>query len=313
MRILVTGGCGFIGSHITEALLAEGHEVGLFDDLSSGYERNIEHLRSAVTFVQGDIRDTAALDEVMQGVEGVFHEAALVSVFASVETPSENHAINITGTLNVLEAARKAGVRRVVMAASAAAYGNNPDLPKREDMLPEPESPYALAKIAGEHYMTVYARLYGLQTVSLRYFNVYGPRQDPGSMYSGVISKFADRILQGQAPLVFGDGKQTRDFVYVADVARANLLAMQVPSLGNGEVINIGTGQGTSLLDLLDAFRELTGRDFVPEFHDTRTGDVRDSVADISRARDRLGYKPRYGMRDGLKELLASLCDGQAD
>ena len=307
MRFLVTGGCGFIGSHIAEALVGRGHSVTILDDLSSGYERNIEKIRAGVTFVKGDIRDTAVLESAMQGIEGVFHEAALVSVFSSVENPLENHDINITGTLNVLEAARKAGVRRVLMAGSAAAYGNNPDMPKRETMLPEPESPYALAKLAGEHYMTVFAKLYGLQTVILRYFNVYGPRQDPDSMYSGVISRFADCVLHEKTPLVFGDGKQTRDFVYVGDVVQANLLAMEKSELGSGEVINVGTGAQVSLLDLLGAFEALAGRDLAPEFRDARAGDVRDSVADISRAREWLGYEPQFTIEAGLKELIADL------
>lgn len=307
MRYLVTGGCGFIGSHIAEALVRDGHTVTILDNLSSGREGNIRAMRGDVTFTRGDIRDGAALDAVMAGMDGVFHEAALVSVFASVEDPVQNHEINITGTLNVLEAARKARVRRVLMAGSAAAYGNNPEMPKRETMRPEPESPYALAKISGEHYMTVFAKLYGLETVILRYFNVYGPRQDPGSMYSGVISKFADCVLSGKTPVVFGDGRQTRDFVFVADIVQANLAAMQASGLGHGEVINVGTGTRTSLLDLLDALKVLTGRDFSPEFRDVRVGDVRDSVADIARAREWLGYEPRHTLEQGLRELIADL------
>jgi UDP-glucose 4-epimerase len=237
----------------------------------------------------------------------VFHEAALVSVFESVERPADNHEINITGTLNVLEAARRRGVRRVVVAGSAAVYGNDPAIPKREDMRPQPESPYALAKIAKEHYLSVYAKLYGLETVVLRYFNVYGPRQDPASMYSGVISKFSDVILAGGRPTVFGDGRQSRDFVFVQDVVQANLLALRQPEPARGEVFNVGTGRQTSLLDLLAVLGELTGRSVEPRFEAVRAGDVRHSVADISRARAVLGYAPRYSVREGLSELLAGL------
>ena len=305
MRCMVTGGCGFIGSHIAEALTEQGCAVVVYDNLSSGHERNLAGFRDKVTFVRGDVRDAAALSAAMAGVDRVFHEAALVSVFDSVERPLDNHEINIAGVLNVLNAARAAGVKRVLLAASAAAYGNNPTLPKHEGMCPEPESPYALAKVAGEHYMRVFARLYGVETVSLRYFNVYGPRQDPGSMYSGVISRFTDALAKGENPVVFGDGKQTRDFVFVRDVVRANLLAMESDRLGQGEVVNIGTGRSVSLLDLLRDLRTLTGRDFDIQFQPERAGDIRHSLADIARARATMAYRPEYDMPSGLAELLA--------
>lgn len=305
MRYLVTGGCGFIGSHLCEALVAQGAEVRILDNLSSGKEDNIAPFRDRVELVKADVRDSAALDEAMRGVDRVFHEAALVSVFESVEKPLDNHEINITGTLNVLLAAVSAGVRRVVVASSAAVYGNDPDLPKMEDMVPRPESPYALAKIAKEHYMTVFNKLYGIQTVSLRYFNVYGPRQDPGSMYSGVISRFVDAVRAGRNPTIFGDGLQTRDFVFVKDVVQANLEAMHSDGVGCGEVFNIGTGRALSLLELLDGLRNVTGRSFEVEFKPARAGDVRHSVADISRARRALRYEPRYDIRQGLSELLS--------
>lgn len=301
---LITGGCGFIGSHLAEALVARGDSVRILDNLSSGYERNIESIRDRVQFVRGDVRDPDVLATTMQGVHRVFHEAALVSVFDSVERPLDNHEINVTGTLNVLMAARDAGVKRVVVASSAAIYGNNPELPKREDMRPEPASPYGLAKIAKEYYFSVFASLYGLETVCLRYFNVYGPRQDPKSMYSGVISKFGDVIRAGENPTVFGDGSQTRDFVYVRDVVAANLKAMDTPGVGHGEVFNVATGHRTSLLDLLAAFRDLTGSNFQVQFKPERAGDIRHSVADVSRARDVLDFAARYGIREGLQELL---------
>jgi nucleoside-diphosphate-sugar epimerase len=305
MQYLVTGGCGFIGSHIAEALVAEGHAVKIFDDLSSGHERNLAAFRKDVEFIRGDIRSSEEIQKAMKGVQFVFHQAALVSVFDSIQRPEENNASNITGTLNVLMAARDHNVRRVVFAGSAAAYGNNPELPKRESMRPEPESPYGLAKVAGEYYMGVFARLYKVETVTLRYFNVYGPRQDPKSTYSGVISRFMDAMARGQSPTVFGDGLQTRDFVFVKDVVQANLLAMRTPGLGKGEVFNVGTGRQTSLQDLLGVLNELNGRQFAAEFREARAGDIRSSVADITQARQRLAYSPNYDIRQGLRELLS--------
>lgn len=301
---LVTGGCGFIGSHIAEALVGQEQTVIIYDDLSSGYERNIAGFRDKIAFIEADIRDVRALTDAMQGVDYVFHEAAMVSVFDSVERPVDNHDINITGTLNVLVAARECGVKRVVIASSAAVYGDDPALPKTEEMIPCPESPYALAKIVNEHYMRVFANLYGLETVVLRYFNVYGPRQDPGSMYSGVIAKFSDDILAGRNPTVFGDGLQTRDFIFVRDVVEANFLAMSNRDLGKGEVFNIATGRRTSLLDLLNVLKDLVGKNVNPQIKDARRGDVRHSVADITRAQRELGFTPRYGLREGLGELL---------
>ncbi len=303
---LVTGGCGFIGSHLVEALAGEGHIVRVLDDLSSGYTRNLAHIRGRVEVIVGDVRDPAQVAAAMEGMSHVFHEAALVSVFDSVNRPRDNHDINLTGTLNVLEAARARGVRRVVMASSAAVYGNNPDLPKREDMRPEPESPYAIGKIGGEYMARVFHRLYGLETVALRYFNVYGPRQDPTSMYSGVISKFSSVLAAGGTPRIFGDGGQTRDFVFVGDVVQANLLAMRTPAAAAG-VFNVGTGRQTSLLDLLATLQAIAGRSGAPEFAEARAGDIRDSVADISRAREVLGYEPRATLHAGLAELWESL------
>ncbi len=303
---LVTGGCGFIGSHIAESLVEQENIVIIYDNLSSGYERNIAGFRDKIAFIEADIRDVRALTDAMQGVDYVFHEAAMVSVFDSVERPIENHDINITGTLNVLVAARECGVKRVVAASSAAVYGDDPALPKTEEMIPCHESPYALAKIVNEHYTRVFANLYGLETVVLRYFNVYGPRQDPGSMYSGVIAKFSDDILAGRNPTVFGDGLQSRDFIFVRDVVEANFLAMHNPNLGKGEVFNIATGRRTSLLNLLDILKDLVGKDVNPRFKDARRGDVRHSVADITRAQRELGFTPRYDLREGLGELLKS-------
>lgn len=304
MKYFISGGCGFIGSHIAEELVRRGESVVIFDDLSSGYEDNIRHIRNKCTFIKGDIRDFEQLSGAMKGADYLFHEAALVSVFDSVERPEDNHSINITGTLNLLLAARENRVRRVVMAGSAAVYGNDPTLPKTEEMLPLPESPYALAKITGEYYMRVFASLYNIETVSLRYFNVFGPRQDPSSMYSGVISKFTDTLKKGETPIIFGDGKQTRDFVYVRDVVRANLLAMESDSAGKGEVFNIATDKTCSLLELLENIKDILGLDIRPEFRDARAGDIRHSRASIDRANAVLGYSPTYSLRRGLEELV---------
>lgn len=304
MNILITGGCGFIGSHLAEALVQRGHRVRVLDNLSTGFECNIAAVRDRVELRCGDIRDARIVEDAMADIEVVFHEAALVSVFQSVEDPVLNHEINLTGTLRVLEGARAAGVRRLIAAGSAAAYGNDPELPKQEDMLPRPESPYAITKVGMEYYWRVYAALYGLETVVLRYFNVYGPRQDPGSMYSGVISRFVEAVTANGTPTVFGDGRQTRDFVSVHDVVQANLLAMECSAPEAGFTANVGTGRETSLLDLLDALRALGKRDFETEFRAARSGDVRHSVADISRARERLGYAPTVTIETGLKELL---------
>ncbi len=303
---LVTGGAGFIGSHLVEALVERGDEVIVYDNLSSGYERNLAPFRDRIRFIQADVRDEAALAKAMASVDFVFHEAALVSVFDSVERPLDNHAINLTGTLNILEAARAAGVRRLVMASTAAAYGNNPQLPKQETMRPEPASPYGAAKVASEYYLQIYAALYGVETVILRYFNVYGPRQDPGSMYSGVISKFADMLRKGATPTIFGDGLQTRDFVFVKDVVQGNLKAMDTPGVGRGEVFNIATSTETTLLHLLETMMELTGTHRDPLFKEARLGDIRFSVADISAARQHLGYEPRFDIRAGLEQLLGA-------
>lgn len=301
---LITGGCGFIGSHIAEALVAEGVPVRVFDNFSSGRLENLAGFGSGIEVIRGDVRDPEALRAAMNGVEHVFHEAALVSVAVSVEQPEENDAINIRGTLNVLQAARAAGVKRVLLASSAAVYGNNPVLPKREDMLPEPESPYALGKLAGEYYLRLFSQLYGVETVALRYFNVFGPRQDGKSMYSGVISRFTDDIRAGRTPTIFGDGEQTRDFVFVKDVVQANLLAMRSKAVGRGEVFNVATGQQVSLLQLWEALRGIAGSKLVPVFRDARPGDIRHSLADIGKIRKSLCYQPQYGLEYGLRAIM---------
>lgn len=304
---LVTGGCGFIGSHLVETLVRDGHRVRVLDNLSSGYRRNLEPWGAGVEVQLGDVRDPAAVRQAAHGVTGIFHEAALVSVFDSVQRPADNHDINATGTLNVLLAAREAGVKRVVLASTAAAYGNDPTLPKRETMTPQPESPYAVAKVMSEHYLRLAAQLYGVETVALRYFNVFGPRQDPKSPYSGVISRFCDDLAAGRPPTIFGDGLQTRDFVFVRDVVQANLLAMSDRVPGAGQVYNVASGSTTSLLDLIAALCDLSGRPLEPVHREPRAGDIRHSAAAIDRARQELGYAPHVNLREGLRLLLQSL------
>jgi UDP-glucose 4-epimerase len=303
----ITGGCGFIGSHIAEELAAQPDaQITLYDNLASGSLENIASFRDRVNFLEGDICDFNHLSRSMQGATRVFHEAANVSVFDSVERPGFSGAVNITGTLNVLRAARENSVQRLVTASSAAIYGNNPQLPKTENMPPDPVSPYAIEKTTNEYYMRVFADLYGLETVALRYFNVYGPRQDPSSVYSGVISIFADCARHDQSPIIYGDGLQTRDFVFVKDVVRANLLAMHSPQTGHGEVFNVGTGRSTSLLDLVETLRRITGNALDIQHKEERPGDIKHSLSSIS-AISALGYSPQFTIEEGLQRLLDSL------
>lgn len=302
-RALVTGGAGFIGSHLADELVSQGCRVTVLDNLATGHRRNIEHLADRIDFVHGDIRDTELLDRLVQGCDVVFHQAAVVSVSLSVENPSHSCDVNDLGTVKVLDAARRGGVRRVVMASSSAVYGDDPHLPKSEDMLPRPLSPYAVQKLAGEYYASVFESLYGMQTVCLRYFNVFGPRQDPSSPYSGVISIFMTRAAAGEPPTIYGDGDQTRDFVYVSDVVRANLLAA---SHGNapGHVYNVGCGSSIRIGELWETIGELSGIRIDPLFAAPRPGDIRDSVSDIGKIKRSLGYQPQVALRQGLKRTL---------
>lgn len=303
MKYIVTGGAGFIGSHIVEELAARNHEVVVLDNLASGRRENIAPFlrQGGVSFIEGSIMDVSLLKKTFGGADGVFHEGAIVSVPRSVADPPETHAINLTGTFNVLLAARDTGVKKVVFASSAAVYGELPELPKREDMLPQTLSPYAVSKLAGEYYCSVFSRLYGVRCTALRYFNVFGPRQDPGSPYSGVISKFISNTL-GRRPLtIFGDGTQTRDFVYVKDVVQANLLAMAGNKTG---IFNIALGRRINLLELADMIREIAGISVPVTFAPPAAGDIKDSLADISRARDMLGYEPAYTVRSGLERTV---------
>jgi UDP-glucose 4-epimerase len=301
---LVTGGAGFIGSHLVDGLLAAGWRVRLLDDFSSGREANVAHLDGSAELLRGDLRDRALLDRALAGVEVVFHEGAVPSVPRSVAEPERTHSVNATGTLGVLEASRVAGVRRVVFASSSSAYGDTPVLPKVETMPPCPLSPYALQKYAGERYCQLYHRLYGLETVALRYFNVYGPRQALSNPYTGVLAIFAARLLNGRPPLIFEDGLQSRDFVHVSDVVRANLLAL-ASSTEEGRVYNVGTGRATTILRVAEELARQLGRDIAPDVPGRfRAGDVRHCIADVALSGRELGYAPRIAFEEGLKDLL---------
>lgn len=302
---VVTGGAGFIGSHLVEALVRDGRRVRVVDNLATGHRSNLDHVPAgAFEFVEGDLADFAVARRAAEGAEYVFHEAAIPSVPRSVREPLPSHDSGPTATLNMLEAARQAGVTRLMFAASSSAYGDTEELPKHEDMLPRPLSPYAAGKLAGEHYVTVYAKTMGLDGVSLRYFNVFGPRQDPSSPYSGVISKFATVMARGERPVIFGDGSQTRDFTYVDNVVAANLAAMRSERPLGGAAVNLGTGGRVSLLDLVAAINRVLGTSLEPVFEPTRAGDVRDSQAALDRIRDLIGYEPLVEFEEGLRKTL---------
>ena len=298
MKIVITGGAGFIGSNLAEEL-AKKHEVVIIDDLSTGSAENVEDLD--LELVRGSITDPDLLEEYFRGVDYVFHQAALPSVQRSIEDPVLANEVNICGTLNVLVAARDADVKKVIYASSSSVYGDTPELPKREDMKPDPKSPYAVAKLAGEYYCRVFNEIYGLKTVALRYFNVYGPRQDPSSDYAAVIPKFVNRVMAGKAPIIYGDGEQTRDFTFVRDVVQANVLAMESDATG---VFNVAAGQRISVNDLAGMIMEIIGNRVECVHEEPRAGDVRDSLGDISRAHAGFGYVPRYGMEEGLMETV---------
>jgi UDP-glucose 4-epimerase len=305
LRVLVTGGAGFIGSHLVRACLAAGEDVRVFDDLSSGKRENLAGLEREIEWVERSVADSDALARAARGCELVYHQAAIASVPRSIEDPVGTHAVNATGTLHVLEAARRAGARRVVFASSSAVYGDGPELPKREDMPARPRSPYALQKWIGEGYCEHYARLYGLESVSLRYFNVFGPRQDPRSMYAGVIPRFVTALCAGEQPRIFGDGLQSRDFVYVADVVAANRAAAQAKTGVGGEPVNIGRGERTSLRELLAKCAAALGAPApAASFEPERPGDVRHSQADVTRAAERLGFRARTSLDEGLRDTV---------
>lgn len=303
---LVTGGAGFIGSHLAEGLVERGFRVRVLDDLSSGRERNLAAIAERIELVRGDCRDQETARAAMEGVDLAYHQAALPSVQRSVEAPDVSHRINLDATLTLLQAAREAGVSRFVYAGSSSVYGDSLELPKEEGMRPDPLSPYATQKLASESYCAVFARCYGLHTVALRYFNVYGPRQDPSSPYSGVISLFTTALLTGVAPKIYGDGEQTRDFVFVRDVVEANLLA-GTAEIEPGSVVNVASGRRVSINELFRAIRRAVGAeaDGLEAIHvPSRAGDVRDSLADLTRARRQLGFDPRVTLDEGVGQTV---------
>jgi nucleoside-diphosphate-sugar epimerase len=299
---LVTGGAGFIGSHLSEELIRRGHKTRVADSLVTGKRGNLDHLPD-VEFAQGDLADLEFARRVMEGCDFVLHQAALPSVPRSVKDPITSNRANVDATLNVLVAARDAKVKRVVFAGSSSAYGNTLTLPKHEGMPNSPLSPYALQKVVGEQYLQMFTALYGLETVTIRYFNVFGPRQDPSSQYSGVISLFATALLDHRAPTIYGDGEQTRDFTYVANVVDGVLRACEAPG-ASGQVINVATGDRISLNRLFEAMRKLIGADVQPVYVAPRAGDVRDSQADITRAKELLGYEPLVRFEEGLRRTI---------
>jgi UDP-glucose 4-epimerase len=302
--VLVTGGAGFIGSHLAEALAARGDRVRVLDNLSTGFRANVQSFLDKIEFLHADLLDAAAVKKAVAGVDCVFHQAALASVPRSVERPLDTHEHCMTATVYLLDAARRAGVRRVVYAASSSAYGDQPFSSKREGDYPQPLSPYAAAKLAGEFYCQAFAATYGLETVALRYFNVFGPRQDPGSPYSAVIPLFITALLSGKPPVIYGDGLQSRDFTFVANVVKANLLAADAPGV-SGRMFNAANGKSTNLLTLLDLLNRLLGTKIPPRFDPPRVGDVHESLADITLARQHLGYEPEVDFEEGLRRSIA--------
>ena len=304
-KVLVTGGAGFIGSNLTEALLQQGHGVRVLDNFSTGKRENLvmEGGHPSLEIVEGDIRDILTCRRAMTGIQCVFHLAALPSVQRSVEDPRTTHAVNADGSLNILTAAREAGVRRVIYASSSSIYGDTPTLPKKEEMPPHPLSPYALQKYIGEKYCVLFSQLYGLETVSLRYFNVFGPRQDPTSIYSAVIPRFIQALLRNESPVVFGDGEQSRDFTFIENAVHANLLALSAERL-EGEVINIACGKQTSLNQLLAILKSVLGSKTSPVYKESRKGDVKHSLADIRKGTELLSYAAQVDIETGLRKTV---------
>jgi UDP-glucose 4-epimerase len=300
---LVTGGAGFIGSHVAAALVERGDRVRALDNFVSGHRKNLAHLADRIEIIEGDLVNRSDVERALAGVDVVFHQAALASVPRSVATPLDTNEACVTGTVNLLDVARQVGVRRIVFAGSSSAYGDQPTESKYETLMPAPLSPYAAAKLAGEFYCQAFTATYGLKTVSLRYFNVFGPRQDPQSQYAAVIPKFITEMLAGRRPTIFGDGKQSRDFTYIDNVVHGNLLAAEAPG-AVGRTINVACGQSYNLLELVDGINSALGTNIEPVFEPPRVGDVRDSLADISLAGELLGYEPKVDFDEGLRRTI---------
>jgi nucleoside-diphosphate-sugar epimerase len=309
-KYLVTGGAGFIGSNLARRLLSGGEEVVILDDFSTGKSENIEDIEDRLTLITGDICDIDTVRRAMRGIDYVFHHAAVVSVPRSVDDPARTNDVNVTGTLNCLMAARDAGAARFVFAASSSAYGESPELPKREEMKPHPLSPYGVSKLVGEMYCRVFYEVYGLPTVSLRYFNIFGPYQDPGSQYAAVVPIFIARLLRGESPVVFGDGEQSRDFTYIDNAVQANLLAVK-SAKADGKIFNVACGDRYTINELVAHLQHLTGSDKAPTYVEPRPGDIRHSMGDISAAERALGYKPEVSFEEGLKRTVAWFRSGR--
>jgi len=302
-KYLVTGGAGFIGSNIVEGLLKNRESVRIIDNLSTGNIHNLDNFRSEIEFIEGDIQDLSTIQKAMNGIEFVFHQAALPSVPRSIENPVASNDSNISGTLNVLLAARDNNVKRVIYAGSSSAYGDTPTLPKQEDMTPHPLSPYALTKLTGEYYCKIFNSVYGLETLTIRYFNVFGPRQNPESQYAAVIPKFIESLLKDQPPTIYGDGEQSRDFTYIENVVSANILASKAKKT-SGEIVNVATSIRTTINQLFYTLKDLLEKDINPIYGEAQKGDVKHSLADITRARKILGYKPVVNLEAGLKRTI---------
>ena len=302
--VLVTGGAGFIGSNLADELLKQGAKVKILDNLSTGFRENLEEIKGNFDFIEGDLNNEEKLLQAVTGTEIIFHQAALPSVPRSVDNPAETHDACVNGTFNLLKTAKENGVKRIIYAASSSAYGDQPTLPKVETMRPEPLSPYAGAKLMGEYYCQIFNRVYGLEAICLRYFNVFGPRQNPSSMYSGVISRFIDALMKNETPVIFGDGEQTRDFTYIANVVNANISASQTDK-GIGEVMNAANGDRISLNELLEVLKKITDKtDVKADYKESRKGDVKDSQADNTRAVENLGYEKLVGLEEGLRNTI---------
>lgn len=303
-KVLITGGAGFIGSNLADELIAQGARVRIIDNFTTGFRENLEEIKGDFDFIEGDINDDAAVSKAIGGVEVIYHQAALPSVPRSVEDPAETHRVCVDGTFNLLLKAREAGVKRFIYAASSSAYGDQPTLPKVETMRPDPLSPYAVAKLTGELYCRAFNNVYGLETVALRYFNVFGPRQNPASMYSGVISRFIDTLMTGETPVIYGDGEQSRDFTYIANVVDANIKAAQATE-GLGETMNVANGERITLNELLEVLKTITKNpDAIADYQPARSGDVKHSQADNTRAVECLGYSELVGLEEGLKKTI---------
>ncbi len=302
MKIMVTGGAGFIGSNLAMDLVKNGHDVVVIDDLSSGYKKNLQKVMDKIDFIEGSVLDKNLLEKSMRKVDAIFHTAAVASVQRSIDLPAYCHEINVVGTINVLEAARKNRVKKVIFSSSAAIYGDLPGLPKKEDSKPDPKSPYAADKLASEYYMKIYHDIFGLQTLSFRYFNVFGENQDPESEYAAVIPLFIRSMLKGKAPVIFGDGTQTRDFTYILDLVEGMQKALDHDL--DGSAVNLATGEKSSLLDLISSLNRILDTDISPKFKEKRKGDIHESYSDITRARKMLGYSPEYSFEQGLKRTV---------